>query len=230
VYNGKLLTVDDRSGLIYEILGDKLIPWVKLNDGPGNVAKGFKGEWMTVKGNLLYVGSLGKEWTNSAGEYVNDHPQYVKIIDPRGYIEHQPWVDRYIALRSACGINPPGYLIHESGCWSSVHNKWFFLPRRASHESYNDVDDEHRGTNLLITADNIFKHVEAKKITKLNVFRGFSSFKFIPGTNDQIIVALKSQETKGTISTYILSFDLNGKMLMDETNVGNYKFEGIEFL
>jgi soluble calcium-activated nucleotidase 1 len=64
----------------------------------------------------------------------------------------------------------------------------------------------------------------------LNVFRGFSSFKFIPGTNDQIIVALKSQETKGTISTYILSFDLNGKMLMDETNVGNYKFEGIEFL
>lgn len=45
------------------------------------------------------------------------------------------------------------YIIHESACWSPVHKKWYFLPRRASQERYNDVDDEQRATNLMITAD-----------------------------------------------------------------------------
>ena len=35
----------------------------------------------------------------------------------------------------------------------------------------------------------------------LNKFRGFSSFKFLPGSQDSIIVALKSEENKGTIAT-----------------------------
>ena len=38
----------------------------------------------------------------------------------------------------------------------------------------------------------------------LNQFRGFSSFKFIPGTKDQVILALKSEENKGSIATCIL--------------------------
>ena len=52
---------------VYEILGEKLVPWVILEDGPGNVAKGFKAEWMTVKEHLLYIGGLGKEWTSQTG-------------------------------------------------------------------------------------------------------------------------------------------------------------------
>ena len=31
--------------------------------------------------------------------------------------------------------------------------------------SYNDVDDEHRGTNILITADESFNSIESRKIT-----------------------------------------------------------------
>ena len=38
----------------------------------------------------------------------------------------------------------------------------------------------------------------------LNQFRGFSSFKFIPGTEDQVILALKTEENKGKIATCIL--------------------------
>lgn len=53
--------------IVYEILGNKLIPWVKLNDGPGNVPKGFKGEWMTLKDQRVYVGGIGKEWTTQTG-------------------------------------------------------------------------------------------------------------------------------------------------------------------
>ena len=44
-----------------------LIPWVVLSDGDGHAAKGFKGEWMTAKNGVLYVGGLGKLWTTTTG-------------------------------------------------------------------------------------------------------------------------------------------------------------------
>ncbi len=44
-----------------------MVPWVIMEDGPGTVGKGFKGEWMTVKDHKLYIGGLGKEWTSQQG-------------------------------------------------------------------------------------------------------------------------------------------------------------------
>lgn len=40
VFNGKLYSVDDRTGVVYHIDGDQAVPWVILTDGDGNVAKG----------------------------------------------------------------------------------------------------------------------------------------------------------------------------------------------
>jgi soluble calcium-activated nucleotidase 1 len=40
VFNGKLFVVDDRTGIIYELLDDKVIPFVMLNDGDGRMNKG----------------------------------------------------------------------------------------------------------------------------------------------------------------------------------------------
>ena len=41
VFNGKLYSCDDRTGIIYEITtDDKILPWVILQDGNGHVAKG----------------------------------------------------------------------------------------------------------------------------------------------------------------------------------------------
>jgi soluble calcium-activated nucleotidase 1 len=60
VFNGRLLSIDDRTGILYAInLKNEAIPWVLLNDGPGNVTKGFKGEWMAARDRHLYVGGLG---------------------------------------------------------------------------------------------------------------------------------------------------------------------------
>lgn len=39
-FNGKLYSVDDRTGIVYRIDGDKAVPWVILTDGDGSVAKG----------------------------------------------------------------------------------------------------------------------------------------------------------------------------------------------
>lgn len=35
VFDGRLLTFDDRTGMVYEIVNDKAIPWVILSDGDG---------------------------------------------------------------------------------------------------------------------------------------------------------------------------------------------------
>jgi len=40
VFNGKLYTVDDRTGVIYEISRGKVYPWVLLTDGDGRTSKG----------------------------------------------------------------------------------------------------------------------------------------------------------------------------------------------
>jgi len=60
---------------------------------------------------------------------------------------------------------------------------------------------------------------------------GFSSFKWIPGTDDQLLVALKTVECEGLpTETYIIVFDINGNILLEETKIADAKYEGIEFV
>ena len=40
VFNGKLYSVDDRTGVVYQIDGSRAVPWVILSDGDGTVGKG----------------------------------------------------------------------------------------------------------------------------------------------------------------------------------------------
>ncbi|KAM9596887.1 soluble calcium-activated nucleotidase 1 isoform 1-T1 [Trichechus inunguis] len=230
VFNGKLYSVDDRTGVVYQIEGSKAVPWVILSDGDGTVGKGFKAEWLAVKDEHLYVGGLGKEWTTATGEVLNENPEWVKVVGRKGSVDHENWVASYNALRAAAGIQPPGYLIHESACWSDVLQRWFFLPRRASRQRYSEKDDEHRGANLLLSASQDFSDVSVRRVGELVPTHGFSSFKFVPNTDDQIIVALKSEEDSGKIATYIMAFTLDGRFLLPETWIGSVKYEGIEFI
>ena len=75
-----------------------------------------------------------------------------------------------------------------------------------------------------------FSNIEVKTVGVLNPTHGFSSFKFVPGTEDKVIVALKSEEVDGKIASYILAFDINGTILMPERKIGDVKYEGIEFV
>ncbi|XP_036268199.1 soluble calcium-activated nucleotidase 1 isoform X1 [Pipistrellus kuhlii] len=229
-FNGKLYSVDDRTGVVYRIEGATAVPWVILSDGDGSVGKGFKAEWLAVKDQHLYVGGLGKEWTTTTGEVVNENPEWVKVVSFRGSVHHENWVAHYHALRAAAGIQPPGYLIHEAACWSEALQRWFFLPRRASHQRYHERDDERKGTNLLLSAGPDFAAVAARRVGPAVPTHGFSSFKFVPGTGDQVIVALKSEEDGGRVATYIMAFTLDGRFLLPETKVGDVKYEGIEFI
>ncbi|XP_047433943.1 soluble calcium-activated nucleotidase 1b isoform X2 [Mugil cephalus] len=229
-FNGHLYSVDDRTGVVYRIEGSQAIPWVILPDGDGSVSKGFKAEWLAVKDEHLFVGGLGKEWTTTSGEVLNNNPEWVKVVGYGGDVVHENWVPKYNALRSAAGIKPPGYLIHESAAWSEHLQRWFFLPRRASHERYEETADERRATNLLLSSPADFNHIAVRQVGPLHPTHGFSSFKFVPGTDDQIILALKSEEDAGKIATYITAFTLDGRVLMPETKIGDVKYEGLEFI
>ena len=45
VFDGSLITVDDRTGVVYKINKDQVVPWVILSDGPGDVSKGLIIRW-----------------------------------------------------------------------------------------------------------------------------------------------------------------------------------------
>jgi len=229
-FNGHVLTFDDRTGLVFDIVGEKVVPWVILMDDDGHSSKGFKSEWATVKDEILYVGSMGKEWTTSAGEFESYDPMFVKAITMTGEVQHIKWVDNYRAIRKTIGIEWPGYMIHESGAWSALHRKWYFLPRRCSKDRYNETLDEHMGCNVLISADESFRNIQVVKLASLKPTHGFSSFKFVPGTDDRVIVALQTEELNGKTSTYITAFTTTGNMLMDQLKLDTeYKYEGFEF-
>ena len=238
VFNGRLLTVDDRTGVVYwvHLEGNnkvRLSPWIILSDGNGEESKGFKCEWATVKDEHLYVGGLGKEWTTNEGVVLNFNPMYVKRISLTGEVSHIDWHDYYVKMRSSAGIEFPGYMIHEAIVWSDIHKQWFILPRRASKNRYNDVDDESRGTNFLLRANHDFSNkVEVSRVSELGepASHGFSSFKFVPGTQDTVILAVKSEEYKGKIASYVLVFSIDGTILYPETKIGDHKYEGIEFV
>ncbi|WKY12621.1 hypothetical protein Q1695_003874 [Nippostrongylus brasiliensis] len=208
VFHGRVLTVDDRTGMVYEIRGNDAIPWVFLNSGPGNTTEGFKAEWMTIKDDLLYVGSHGN-------------------------VKHHDWRKIFDKIRNACGIRKPGYLTHEAVQYSEIRKTWFFLPRKASKTAYDEPADERKGTNFLIVGDRHLKRFRAIKVGQLtDPTRGFSAFDFVPGTDDFLIAALKTREVaEEPLTTYFTVFDINGKVILaDEEIEGNLKFEGLFFV
>ncbi|VVC38495.1 Hypothetical protein CINCED_3A010807 [Cinara cedri] len=230
-FNGKIYSFDDRTGIVYSIgKDDTVLPWIILMDGNGTDFKGFKSEWATIHNSDLYIGSMGKEWTTSSGEFVNYNPMWVKVINKFGHVTHVNWTDNYIAIRKAVNIQFPGYMIHESCAWSQIHKRWFFLPRRSSNKRYDENTDEYMATNILISADGNFNNIKVVHIGKIVPTHGYSSFKFLPGTNDKIIVALKSEEVGSITASYITAFKIDGTIILPEIKVANHKYEGIEFI
>lgn len=75
-----------------------------------------------------------------------------------------------------------------------------------------------------------FSSISEQHVGPFNPTHGFSSFKFVPDTDDQIILALKSEEDAGKIATYIIAFTVDGRVLIPETKIGDVKYEGLEFI
>lgn len=241
VWNGRLYTVDDRSGIVFELKNTQYhlqpketplaIPRFILVNGDGETStKGMKCEWSTVKDGELYVGSIGKPWTTGTGEVVNYDPMFVKKIDEHGKVHHINWKKNFEKLQEVYGNPHPGYMVHEAVEWSAFHKKWFVLPRRISKESYDEVKDNERGANTLFIASEDFSDVKMVKVgdDSYPKTRGFSTMKFIPGRPNEII-ALRTEEVGEQMKTYVTIFDITGKIILPDTHVFDDKLEGLEF-
>jgi soluble calcium-activated nucleotidase 1 len=235
VFNGQIYTMDDRTGVIFRLLEKSSgelapIPWVILGDGDGHISKGMKCEWGCVKGGDLYVGSTGMPnyKPDGSGIILNHDTQWVKKISANGSVDHVDWRGNYARMAESLGIVPPGYVKHESGGWSDTLNRWVFLPRRACKEAF--TCDEEMGTNVILVCTENFDNIEVRHVGDVVPTHGFSSFKWVPGTNDQLIVALKTVECGNVAETYIMVFDMEGHILLEETKIADQKYEGIEFV
>ncbi|CEG45676.1 apyrase family protein [Plasmopara halstedii] len=213
-FGGKLLAFDDRTGIVYRLKHFEsvskskplqAIPEHIIMEGDGINGKGQKHEWATVKD---------------------------AIMDSNGDVHHEDWTANYGAVRKALGCEWPGYVVHEAIEWSPIRRQWFILPRRISTEKYNDMDDEKRGSNKFIIASEDFSSIQVHEVGKITPLRGFSSFKFVPRSDDSVIVAIKSVEVEVEQhqTSYITVFDVDGNVLMEETEIpGAKKYEGVAF-
>ncbi|VDO55010.1 unnamed protein product [Haemonchus placei] len=137
-------------------------------------------------------------------------------IHPKPHVTNKNWIGIYNKMKAS-------YLTHEAVQWSARRGRWFFLPRKASNTPYNETVDEKSSTNL--------DRFEYKTVGKVVPERGYSAFAFIPDTNDDLIVALKSKEVGDSTATYITVFNIEGQVILqDEELSGDYKFEGLYFL
>jgi soluble calcium-activated nucleotidase 1 len=242
-FKSSLLSVCDYTGIVYAISPEgEVFQRYALADGNGKESKPFKAEWATLKDDLLYIGSIGKEWTRN-GEILHFNPQWVKTIDNCGDISNRDWGMKYNFLRNATNTTYPGYLLHEAVVWDSVNRNWLFLPRRASSTvPYSPEAEEFHGSNLLLIVDEHFKNVTVKRVGPLESEWGFTSMKLIPETNE--IIALKVREITRRDSTgkpvgmetetKITIFDREGNFKLEPdpwlTVSSDIKYEGLEFL
>ena len=221
-FGPRLLTFDDRTGLICEIRREhQLIPRQILMTGAGDEAfKGFKSEWATLKGDQLFVGSHGKSTTES----------WIKVLDRDYRLESVDWHEPYQRMREALGVGPEGYVVHEAAEWHPERREWLFFPRKISLEPFDEARDEREcAGDLLVIASEDFSRIRTLQIPGRRPERGVSSIKLIPGRPHEC-VGLKSVEIDDQTETYAFCFDLDGNLLMDDCFLGPYKCEGVEFL
>ena len=215
--------------MIFEMFNGRFKHWITLKYH----GKEFKAEWATVKDGYLYVGSTGREWTDKkTGEIQNYNNMMVFIIDKKGnyQINDESWP--YYKVRKMLNFSFPGYIIHEAIVWSDVHKKWFILPRYCTDKKYDKENEKDTGCNLLISATPSYDAVEVKHVGlhgKVRDAQGFSSFKFIPGSHDTLIFALKTTETENIANTIAVVFDICGNKISDTETIAE-KYEGVEFL
>jgi soluble calcium-activated nucleotidase 1 len=157
-FGGRLLSCDDRTGIIYELRGGMAHPRHILSaDIPGGQ---FKCEWAAVRRGLLYIGGIGRPFRipvnvdDPAAGFTSAGNDMVVSIDTSGAVSYHNFSAVYSKLCRAAGCGLRGYATHEAAVWVEGEHAgdgmWIFAPRRVSAEPFDEVLDEVRGGHFII--------------------------------------------------------------------------------
>jgi len=218
---------------LLQIVGNEEIPGAIWADGNGMRQKGFKCEWAIVKDEYLYVGSHSADikFPHPDGPSVQAGQRWIKKISKDGMVEHIDWNPVYSALEAHLGVRAPGYVMHESVLFSEINRKWYFMPRQISHENHTEERHPYTCSNQMIIANEDFSEFRTISIGETNPLFGFSAARFVPGTDDTVIIALRIMEVDELFSTRIVVFSITGTILLVEEEVlEGLKYEGLEFV
>jgi hypothetical protein len=110
LWNGRLYTGDDRSGIVFEIVNFRgpnaeVVPRHIFMEGNGETDKGFKTEWAAVHNDELVVASFGKEYANNDGTIKNKNNNWVVVIDKEGRCDGLRYLSH--ARTHALALLPP---------------------------------------------------------------------------------------------------------------------------
>jgi len=157
-FGERLLSCDDRTGIIYELRGGMAHPRYILGaDIPGGQ---FKCEWAAVRRDLLYIGGIGRPFhipvdlDDPAAGFTTVGNDMVVSIDTSGAVSYHNFSAVYSELCRAAGCGPRGYATHEAAVWvegaRAGDGMWIFAPRRVSAEPFDETLDEIRGGHAIL--------------------------------------------------------------------------------
>ena len=235
-YRNKSFVFCDATGSVLRLRDNKVYPRQQILSGSGKTSKPFKTEWATVKDDMIWLGSNGKEWVDEQGRVVHRMLEWIKTIDRTGRIRNIDWASNYRALRTVTNTTFPGYLWNEAVEWDESIRRFVILPRKESSDiPYDPIRDETLGSNLLLLADETFENITVRRLEPFESDWGFSAVRQIPNDPEKYL-ALKVKEVNGTTSTKLTVFDLHGRYYLypepylEITDLDkNVKFEGLLF-
>ncbi|OQV24596.1 putative Soluble calcium-activated nucleotidase 1 [Hypsibius exemplaris] len=234
-FDGHLIACEDRTGIIYRIANGTAVPWITLRDEMSRRRnKGFKCEWSVVKDGHVYFGSHSAsiKHPHPDGPTMWTGTRLIKKVSANGTIESVDWNHVYEALDDHLAIKLGGFMMQEAVLYSDIAQAWYFLPRTIQYDNSTDdpVQDLSPCDFIVTATEDLTVFTTTALVGPLDWRFGFSAARFVPGTNDSLILALRSFESEELFATKIVMFHLNGTIVLPEQIVvKGIKFEGLEF-
>lgn len=257
---GHIYGSDRNSGILYEVSTlskpSLLTPRQVLTNDASSTPAALTINWAAVKSGMLFLGGSGAA----------DTSQWVATVDPSGRTRYLNWEQEFSALQSAAWLNTHYQTVaHEAIIWSDVLNMWIVLPRveerlDAVPEFRSGGDHPHlklsnSGTLELnnyqiLIADSDFLNMQRVRLESLLIAlpsnishdiaelrAGFTSLKFLPSSQDKILVALLTVEhprkcsDASSAASFLVILSLSGEILSPPALIpAPHRFEGLEFL
>eukprot|EP00602_Paraphysomonas_sp_CaronLab_P007332 CAMPEP_0185034162 /NCGR_PEP_ID=MMETSP1103-20130426/23775_1 /TAXON_ID=36769 /ORGANISM="Paraphysomonas bandaiensis, Strain Caron Lab Isolate" /LENGTH=380 /DNA_ID=CAMNT_0027570703 /DNA_START=139 /DNA_END=1281 /DNA_ORIENTATION=+ len=181
---------------------------------------------------------------------------WVVTIDPSGRVNHLDWEREFTSLEIAAEVDASTHrLYHEAVLWSERMEMWVFFPsvvetivkgQRDSVRLARASEPDRDVRIILASAD--FRTITVRKLTELNMpsqetSRGqnttavtknlyyISSARFLPGSGDQVVVAVMVSRATG--ASYLVLITVDGEVIgtpQEFPTSEKMVFTGIEFL